>query len=333
MPLTVKIIKPFLPFTSAVTLLVEPCAYMPHLPPQFVVKLGDRRFGNRAPQRRKLLWTPDVEPSLYQGVRDLLSGSRPNFFKKIGPVSKEEPEYSLWPDWMWEISCWQIKDENYKSEVKAYRHLASLQGTSIPRFYGTAQLSIAPQGRPPLHAVTDVVDGIVMEYIQGTTLEELQVGRDVSPTLAEEISQKALRVMRQVRDLDTIHGDVRLGNILLRGWPSSAPEPVLIDFGFAHIRPADGSEWTLGREVNFLRLLLHKSEVGLPWHPVMSPFAQEVLEDYAAALGYEWQNQQIESLPTRDAQFERVPGTEGRKGQVLQWRVKAGVRTRQEDDD
>lgn len=204
--------------------------------------LGDRRFGNRSPLHPKLLWTPDVEPSLYQGVYELLSGTRPNFFPKIGlPVSKEEFDYDDWLDWMWEVHCWQIKDESYKKEVTAYRHLVSLQGTSIPRFYGTVQLSIAPPGRPPLHPVTDAVDGEVIEYIRAPTLEDLQVGRDISPAVAEEISQKALHIMRQVRDLDTIHNDVRLGNILLRGWPTSALEPVLIDFGFTFIRPADGT--------------------------------------------------------------------------------------------
>ncbi|SJL12471.1 uncharacterized protein ARMOST_15898 [Armillaria ostoyae] len=62
---------------------------------------------------------------------------------------------------------------SYDTELAAYR----LQGWYIPR--RVVRVSITPESTP-LHPITDVVQGLVLENIPSVSIEKLQPDIDVS---------------------------------------------------------------------------------------------------------------------------------------------------------
>ncbi|KAK0217183.1 hypothetical protein IW262DRAFT_1464216 [Armillaria fumosa] len=101
----------------------------------------------------------------------------------------------------------------------AYQLLHQLQCQYIPRHFGIVRLWII-SGSAPLHPITDVVQGVVLEYIPCVSMEKLQSDIDVSEQEAERISSDVMAGLCE-------------GNHSL----------VIIDFGEANIRqPATSDE-------------------------------------------------------------------------------------------
>ncbi|KAJ7784189.1 hypothetical protein B0H16DRAFT_1491666 [Mycena metata] len=71
-----------------------------------------------------------------------------------------------------------------------------------------------------LHPVVDFVPGLALEYIDGPNMEQIKVGVDVSKDVAELISQRLIDPVAQIRNSCCRHNDLRLPNIILRGWPN-----------------------------------------------------------------------------------------------------------------
>lgn len=88
-----------------------------------------------------------------------------------------------------EIDVWGEKTRAGRMEVRAYHLLRSLQGTVVPQFFGTVKLPISAP--PVLHAVTDFVQGLLLEYLDATSIEDIEVGVDVTSAHAECIPQKS----------------------------------------------------------------------------------------------------------------------------------------------
>ncbi|KAK0215794.1 hypothetical protein IW262DRAFT_1440074, partial [Armillaria fumosa] len=87
-------------------------------------------------------------------------------------------------------------------ELRAYHFFQSLQGNVIPRFPGTLKLAL--RAPPDLHAVTDFVPGIFLEYIDAPSLEDVEVSVDVTTAQAEYISRTVLAAYPCVADLDRV---------------------------------------------------------------------------------------------------------------------------------
>ncbi|KAJ7207588.1 hypothetical protein GGX14DRAFT_455800 [Mycena pura] len=343
--LDISILRAFTPFTSAVVLLAEALDPPKHLslPRQFIIKLNDRRFGYRDYQRPKLLWNPEIEIPLRQGIQKLVGPDRshpiPTMYRRRKPWERpgQDPDSPCpdWEDWELEIYIWMLKYSAYQGQTLAYRHLRSLQAGIIPQLYGTVRLPIS-EGSPFLHAIGDLVHGLAIEYIVSPTMADVAVGVDVTSQRAEEISRRILDSVHvaAIRDAHCHHNDLRPANVLFRNWLHD-PRPVLIDFGTSAIMvcgsPGEASFGTVN-EVNDMRKLLSNGDHG-DWH-VRSPLQQHVYERHAQVVGYAAINSEIERIPddVRSVQFERVPGSGGseEKDKIdkrLQWRVRPGIRT------
>ncbi|KAJ7511669.1 hypothetical protein B0H11DRAFT_710963 [Mycena galericulata] len=332
----VFVIKSYPPFTSAVVLEVEAVDTSQNvsLPKRFILKLNDRRFGNRYSFAGKSKpWNPTTEYRLVDGVRLLLNPQRgtpiPEEFSDFpGP---HEPREKM-EDWMNDLYTWKLKYRHHLAEVLAYRYLRALQDVAIPRLFGTVRLPISCSDFT--HPSVDFVNGLALSVINGPPMHELQIGRDLTKDRAEEVSQRVLDRVRTIQAHRCLHNDLRLPNIILRNWPQDV-DPILIDFGVATVKPP-GEPVTVypgcgSDEVREVRRLLSNPKHG-EWH-IPSPYSQRINEQDAVDIGFFAVNDRIERVPERirSLQYERVPGTDGpnAKSTVLQWRVKPGVKTRE----
>ncbi|KAK0235490.1 hypothetical protein EDD85DRAFT_843182, partial [Armillaria nabsnona] len=133
-----------------------------------------------------------------------------------------------------------MKMSDHDTELSAYRLLHRLQGRYIPRPYGVVRFRITSESIP-LHPITDVVEGLALEYIPGVSMDKLEPGIDVSEEEAEKISSAVLEGSRAIEaEKCLLRNDVRTRNIVLRKGNQS---PVIFNFGEANIRnPQYGDE-------------------------------------------------------------------------------------------
>jgi len=84
---------------------------------------------------------------------------------------------------------------------------------------------------------------IVLEYIQGTTLEDLLALHGAPPLgLALEIAQQSLRALAYLHSRGFIHRDISPDNLMLTEDAEGAPTIKLIDLGIAKILDAPGEK-------------------------------------------------------------------------------------------
>ncbi|KAK0443632.1 hypothetical protein EV421DRAFT_528438 [Armillaria borealis] len=324
-PLAATIIKRFEPFTSAVVLLVQRHSDSEKV----ILKLADRRLGHRSGKGGPVPWSPSLEDHLRHAVRDFQEGSAPNWFELIRD-DENRPDIELWEDWMWEVSTWRFKLSNHNTELAAYRLLHRLQGRYIPRLFGDVRLRITPESTT-LHPITDVVQGLIFEYIPGVSMAKLKPGVDVSMREAERISSQVMEALRAIEAENCVlHNDIHIGNVVLR---EKSRSPVIIDFGQADIREPELSDEEWSRAVRrapdtrYIRRLLLNPEDG-PWKRTVTPYEMSN-PHYKDPLVF---NRYVESMPEdfRRETFERVLDTdlEGAREKVYQWRIRPGVRCR-----
>ncbi|KAK0443639.1 hypothetical protein EV421DRAFT_1947236 [Armillaria borealis] len=231
-------------------------------------------------------------------------------------MTESRPDVELWEDWMWEVSTWRYKVSNQNKELSAYRLLHRLQGRYIPRLFGVVRLRITPESTT-LHPITDVVQGLVFEYIPGVSMVKLKPG-----------------IMEALRAIEA-------ENLCLAQWHSHQNvvlqdgnrSPVIIDFGQADIREPELSdeEWSSvvwgSPDTRYMRNLLANPE-DEPWKRTVTPYEMSD-PHYRNPLV---SNEYVESMPEdfRRETFERVLDTdwEGAKEKVHQWRIRPGVRCR-----
>ncbi|PBK71140.1 hypothetical protein ARMSODRAFT_1083378 [Armillaria solidipes] len=305
--LAATVVKHFESFTSAAVLLVQRHSDNE----QVVLKLGDRRLGKHANKGDvELLWTSSIDDRLRCANR---------------------PSTELWEDWMWEVCTWIGKMSNHDTELSAYRLLHRLQGRYISRLFGVVRLRITSESTP-LHPITDVVEGLVLEYIPGISIDKLKPSINVSEQEAERNSSAVLEGFRAIEAENCLlHSDIHTRNIVLRegNW-----SPVIIDFGLANIREpeySDSEEWESvvhgGPDTHYIRRLLVDPE-DVRWKRTVTPFEMSDWH-YNEPLAF---NKYVESMPNdfRMATFDRVLDTDWERAgeKVYQWRIKPGVRCR-----
>ncbi|KAG7441358.1 uncharacterized protein BT62DRAFT_937118 [Guyanagaster necrorhizus] len=325
--LAATVIKRFEPFTCAAVLLVQRHSDNE----QVILKLADRRLGYRSNIKDvdTVPWTSCIDDHLRRAVRDIQAGSIPDWFEFISDFDNR-PDFEHWEDWMWEVSTWYGKMGSYKKELAAYQLLHRLQGRYIPRLFGVVRLRITPESTP-LHPITDVVLGLVFEYIPGVSMDKLRPGVDVSEQEAERISSAVMEGLRAIEAENCLlHRDIHTRNVVVREGNRSA---VIIDFGGASIRKAGTSDedWRMnvhgGPDTRYMRRLLVDPENGR-WKRNVTPYEMSDWH-YAKPLAF---NEYVESVPEdfRRATFERVLDTDwpGAREKVYQWRIRPGVRCR-----
>ncbi|PBK71146.1 hypothetical protein ARMSODRAFT_1002995 [Armillaria solidipes] len=296
--LAATVIRRFEPFTSAVVLLVQRfCDNQP-----LILKLADRRLGYRAGNDDDVdtvPWTSSIDDHLRRAVREIQAGVKTNWFELISDF-ENRPDTGLW-----EVCTWIGKMSSHDTELSAYGLLHRLQGRYIPRLFGVVRLRITPESTP-LHPITDIVEGLALEYIPGVSMEKLKPGIDVSEQEAEKIYSAVLEVFRTIEaEKCLLHNDIHTRNIVLREGNRS---PVIIDFGLANIRNPDYSdeEWERvvhgGPDTRYMRRLLVDPE-DRRWRRTVTPY------HYKKPLAF---NNYVESMPDdfRRVTFDRVLDTD-----------------------
>ncbi|KAK0217195.1 hypothetical protein IW262DRAFT_176154 [Armillaria fumosa] len=108
----------------------------------------------------------------------------------------------------------------YDTELAAYQLLHRLQCQYIRRHFGIVHFCITSESAP-LHPITDVVQGLVLEYIHGVSMDTLQPGVDVSEQEAERISNDVMGWLHAIKAENfLLHNDIHTWNVVL---PSSSP--------------------------------------------------------------------------------------------------------------
>ncbi|KAJ7278285.1 hypothetical protein C8J57DRAFT_1503189 [Mycena rebaudengoi] len=269
-PLTIRILRAFTPFTSAVVLLAEALdcpAHLKLLPKQFILKLSDRRFGCRDPVQPQLLWRPEIEFPLRRGMQRMVGTDRSRpipqmYYRRKYLRPEEDPE---------------VKQCSYLAEALAYRHLQALQGSCIPTLHGTIRVPISPS-TAFVHPVVDFIPGLALEYIAGPHMGELEVGVDITKGDGELISQRLIDSVTQIRNSYCRHNDIHLANVVLRNWPEN-PQPVIIDFGLSSVIPPGTPTAKWVSNVDEVLEVRTDPENG-DWH-IGSPYQQCVYEKLA----------------------------------------------------
>lgn len=240
---TFHVVRSFAPFTKAQVYLVRPEPYS-DFPSQLVLKIFDPRFLDErfSDYRPSCPWTLAAE-SLAAQKRE--QGEVPDDFI-IYQVDNDERE-----PWHWEAHFFRLLEDSFESEVLAYKRLVELQGQSVPKFYGSGRLSITP---PQSRAIAP--GAVLIEYIPGVTL------RDIDPSLVlPKLYQPLMKAVIRFDELGVIHFDINENNIMFT--PPEAPErAVILDFGYACLRPegASDEEWanSLKGDPSHLRISLEK---------------------------------------------------------------------------
>ena len=149
-------------------------------------------------------------------------------------------ELELCPDidarnqWITEMEYRYQTTSWFKTECRAYRQLHQLQGLYIPNFYGTTLFDQTSE--LPLGIDTDV-PGILLEFIDGMTLEDIEIQSTLS-TEYPHIAEAALECFNKITLFGVIHNDIRLANIMV----NNIGRICLIDFAFALFRATGVSD-------------------------------------------------------------------------------------------
>ncbi|PBK81782.1 hypothetical protein ARMGADRAFT_1091010 [Armillaria gallica] len=213
-PLAVTALNHFEPFTPAAVLLVQRISGNE----KAILKLADRRLGHRGGKVGPVPWSPSLEGHLKHALRGIQEGMAPNWFELI-------------------------RDDENRPDIRIGYGRSPLGVTScryIPRLLSVIRLRITPESTT-LPLMTDVVQGLVFEYIPGISMAKLEPDVDVSEQGAERISSQVMEALRAIEAENCLlHNDVHIGNVVLRDGSRSL---VIIDFGQANVREPD-EEWS-----------------------------------------------------------------------------------------
>jgi serine/threonine protein kinase len=117
-----------------------------------------------------------------------------------------------WDHEQYNIDPFRIVDYHYSHEAAAYVKLRDLQGSYVPKYYGSYTCEL------PLDSGTRSVRLVLLEYIQGTSLEAL--GPDVKAWLPQaarqNIMEKLIRAESYVYAREVDHGDLYPRNVIIQ---------------------------------------------------------------------------------------------------------------------
>ncbi|KAK0443592.1 hypothetical protein EV421DRAFT_1903608 [Armillaria borealis] len=287
-PLAATVVKRFEPITVGTVLLVQRHSDNEKV----ILKLADRRLGYRSNNKGvdTMPWTSSIDGHLRRAVRDIQTGAIPNWFELIND-SDNQPDEELWEDWMFEVGTWLGKMDCYDTELTSIDFCIDCKST-------------------PLHPITDVVEGLALEYIPGVSMENLKPGIDVSEQEAERISSEVLEGLRAIEAENCLlHNDVHTRNVVV---PEGNRSAVIIDFGQAIIRTERSDEEWLsvvhgGADTRFMRRNLMDPEYG-GWKKTVTPFNMSNWH-YKEPLAF---NKYVESMPGKGQERKWTSGVSNR---------------------
>ncbi|RDB26799.1 hypothetical protein Hypma_005314 [Hypsizygus marmoreus] len=313
--LSVVIIKPYLPFTNAVALLVTPHSSREGnamgLPDRFFVKISDRRYTNR---ESFPAWSPFHESALRTAIECNLE-DKPwiNSFASLGA--------SRYPD------------ENEEDWIKEMRLKC------IPRFYGTFRLPFASSDSTHENAlagsILDYAEGMALEYVNGLTMAEVRHDVDIPRPDVERAAENTLQIMKRLRDLCVVYNDCRPQNVLIRR--QRPHNPVLIDFGSSEVKPREMTieQWRHEmqgiNEIKDMRYTLSDAGVHIKspereWEHENRGYS---LFNYAVEKGdKKWRERFYDAVPVAEPGYvTRIEDGQERRWVPARWKLKPGVKS------
>lgn len=211
-----------------------------------ILKLFDRRYG----VSRQSHWSsypehsPAVEACWQKYVQ---SGQAPGLFKYMEEMDRDEGEG------IWDLSAFTDDEDTadtwettakkegrhqyralhkWRSEIRAYEHLESLQGKCVPLFYGTTSFSLAPTGLSDPDFFR--VGGILVQRINGFSLDSLLDMTEASPdTDWQGLIQRVVEVAEKVNKCGVINYDCKPHNMIIQ---TPSMQPFEIDFAQCSFR-------------------------------------------------------------------------------------------------
>jgi len=131
-PLSLQILKPFLPFTKSLVYLVRPetpTGSNNGLPPEIILKIFDPRYADErhassTHDLRPRLWTLEAETAAVQYRQEIAEGKRPDDLTVHVLYRDGEAKPYLWEEHFYRYSM-----VSWENELEALRRLISLQGT------------------------------------------------------------------------------------------------------------------------------------------------------------------------------------------------------------
>ncbi len=93
---------------------------------------------------------------------------------------------------------------------------------------------------------------LVMEYLEGKTLEDLVVEGSLDPEAGVRLGQDVLAGLAFAHDQGILHRDVKSENVFVTRGPSGAPRAVLLDFGLVKLddaAQADSAKLTMAGSI------------------------------------------------------------------------------------
>ncbi|KXN85546.1 hypothetical protein AN958_11113 [Leucoagaricus sp. SymC.cos] len=219
--LNVDVLQPVLPFRPVSQILVvqsssEETEELLDLPrgTSFIVKVYDPRFRE---DRFKCKWS---RPWSYTAECEAA---------KIRVTEGRDPDFKFWPEPEeedaagWEEWFYQKAETQHHYELSAYRRLAPLQGTFVPRCYGTGVLKL-----PNRHICPDV---LLLEYVPDARRLDTVDPQNVDSSIARAL----LDTVGQIHELGVTHLNFNEGHVLFT--PGGCPtRGVIIDFGWSSYR-------------------------------------------------------------------------------------------------
>jgi len=162
-----------------------------------------------------------------------------------------------------EDPCWlsgQImgfcpEDELSHREAWAYHNLGHLQGSMIPHSYGFYDVTM-PSGDISCMHILERLNGMTLENY----LERWECRSRDQRSVYEALAAGTMQVIMASRRAGVLHRDLMQNNFMVLdsrdsgGLPTSRPEVVLLDFGFARssskLGDIPGSPWTAAKVLN-----------------------------------------------------------------------------------
>ena len=223
-----------------------------------ILKLYDRRFATGLRRHAKVEpWTPATEEIYKQYV---LQGRAEKLFQLLDEPSDDEKICDS------DFDDEEERDDNlkmgqnecflhyyscklYSREVRAYESLQDLQERMIPKFLARVRLPSRDTDIPEQFRKYFDIRGILIEYIEGFNLSELETKAPKSQW--QVICDDALRIINLIGDYEIMNNDVRAENFLVRTNPEGKYQVFQIDFSETHHR--DGLPLEIWREQKYTK--------------------------------------------------------------------------------
>ena len=208
-----------------------------------ILKLYDRRFATALRRHAKVEpWTPVTEEIYKQYV---LQGRADKLFELLDEPSDDEKSIDS------DFDDEEEHDDNlkigqnegflhyyscnlYSREVRAYESLRDLQEQMIPKFLASVCLPSRDTDIPQQFLKYFDIRGILIEYIEGFNLSELETKAPKSQW--QVICDDAIHIINLNGDYEMMNNDVRPENFLVRSNPEGKYQVFQIDFSETRYR-------------------------------------------------------------------------------------------------